>query len=88
MNAPNQGSSLSQDSSLNRTPWEHFYNSGYKGPNEILQDVLEREQTIISVVKVSYPENETVIRGSLYKLAMMNSIEMSHLGNTLISPNW
>ena len=32
---PIQGSSLSQDSSLNRTPRENCYISGYEGPNEI-----------------------------------------------------
>ena len=31
----NQGSSLSHDSSLNMTPRENFYISGYEGPNEI-----------------------------------------------------
>ena len=51
----NQGSSLSQDSSLNMTPWENYYTSGYEGPNEISQDVLDRAQTVISMVKVSNP---------------------------------
>ena len=50
---PNQGSSLSHDSSLNRTPAKNWYISGYEGPNEISQDVLDREQTVIFVVNVS-----------------------------------
>ena len=33
----NQGSILSLDSSLNRTPRENCYISGYEGPNEILK---------------------------------------------------
>ena len=49
---PNQGSNLSQDSSLNKTPRENCYISGYKGPNEISLDFLDREQTVIFVVKV------------------------------------
>ena len=85
---PNQGSNLSQDSSPNRTPRENCYNLGYKGPNEILQLVLDRAWTILSVVKVSDLEGETVTRGSLYKFIMPNSPEISHLGKTLISPNW
>ena len=36
---PNQGSSLFQDSSINLTPGENCYISGYKGPNEIYEDV-------------------------------------------------
>ena len=83
---PNQGSSLSQDSSLNRTPRENCYISGYKGPNEISQDVSKRENNLISMVKVSDLEGETVTCGILYKFAMLNNPETSHLG--IISPNW
>ena len=83
---PNQGSILSLDSSLNKTPRDNFYISGYEGLNS--QDVLNREWTVISVVKVSDPEGETVTCGSLYKFAMLHNIEISHLGKTLISPNW
>ena len=85
---PNQGSSLSQDSSLNQTPWENCYISGYEGPNEISQDVPDRERTVLSVVKVSNPEGETMTCGSLYKFAILNSLEISHIGKTLISINW
>ena len=46
------------------------------------------EHNLILKVKVSYPKGETVSRGSLYKFAMLNNIETSHLGKTLISPNW
>ena len=85
---PNQSSSLFQDSSLNRTPRENCDILGYKAPNEISQDFLDREQTLISLVKVSYPKGETLTRGSPYKFAMPNSPELSHRGKTIISPNW
>ena len=75
---PNQGSSLFQDSSLNRTPKENCYISGYKGPNKICKDVPEREQTLILVVLVLDPEDETVTRGSPYNFAMLNRPETSH----------
>ena len=85
---PNRGSSLFQDSSLKRTPRENCYISGYEVPNKILQDVIYRARTLISVVKVSDPEGETVTCGSMYKFAMLNSLEIHPLGKTLISPNW
>ena len=85
---PNQGSSLFQDSSLNRTPKENCYILGYEGPNAISQDVPNRAQNLISLVKVSDLDDETVTRGSPYKFFMMNSPEISHLGKTIISPNW
>ena len=85
---PNQGSILSQDSSLNMTPRVNFYISIYEGPDEISQDVLDREHTINYVVKFSGPEGEIVTRGSLYKFSILNSPKISHLGKTLISPNW
>ena len=53
-----------------------------------MQDAANRARTIVSVVKVFDPEGETVTRGSPYKFTMLNSPEISHLGNTLISPNW
>ena len=85
---PSKGSKLSQDSALNKWPRENCYISGYKGPNEILQDVLDRAQIVLSVVKFSDAESETMTCGSLYKFSMLNSPEISHLGKTLISPNW
>ena len=85
---PNQGSSLSLDSSLKRKPRENCYILGYEGPNEILQNVTDREQPIISVIKFSNPEGETVTRGSPYKFIMLNSPKLSHCGKTIISPNW
>ena len=48
----NQGSSLSQDSTLNMLPKENWYISGYESPNEISQDVPDMERTVLSVVKV------------------------------------
>ena len=85
---PNQGSILFKDSTLNRTPWENSYISGYKGPNEIFQDVQYRAWNLVSMVNVSDFGGETVRRGSLYKFAMLKSPEISHLGKTLISPKW
>ena len=61
---PNQGSSLNQDSSLNRKPRENFYISGYKDPNAISQDVLDRGRTLISVVNVLDLDDETGTRSS------------------------
>ena len=67
---------------------KNCYISGYEGPNEISQDVIDREQMVLSVVKVSDPEGETVTRGSLYKFSMLNNTEISHLGKTIMSLNW
>ena len=85
---PIQGSSLFHDSSLNMTPRKNCNISRYKYPNDISQDILDRAQTLISMVKFSYPEGETVTCGSLYKLSTMNNSELSHCGKTIISPNW
>ena len=85
---PNQGSSLSLDSSQKRTPRENCYILGYEGPNEISQDFPYRGWNVLFVVKVSNPKGEKVTHGSLYKFAMLNSIEINHLGKTLISTNW
>ena len=85
---PNQGSNISQDSSLNRKHRENCYILGYEGANEILQDVLDRTQNLIYVVNISDPNDETMTLGSLYKFSMLNSPEISHIGKTLISPNW
>ena len=39
---PSEGSILFYDSFLNRTPGDNCYILGYKGPNEIYEDVIER----------------------------------------------
>ena len=67
---------------------ENLYILGYKGPNQISKDVLERAETLISVIQVSDPEEEIVTCGSPYNFAMLNNFETGHLGKTLISPNW
>ena len=85
---PNQGSSLSSDSSQNMTPRENCYISGYKGPNEIYKDVPKREWNLISLVSVSDPEEETVTHVSPYNFDVLNSPETGQLGKTIISPNW
>ena len=84
----NQGSNLFQDSSLNRTPRENCYISSYDAPNEIYQDVTNRARTLISLVKCSNPNDEKETPRYPYKFAMLNSPEISHLGKTIISPNW
>ena len=53
---------------------------GYKGPNEIFEDVPDSAWTVISVVRISDPEDEIVTRGSPYNLAMLNSHEIGHIG--------
>ena len=85
---PNQDSNLFQDSSLNRTPRDNCYISGYKAPNEIYQDVLDMEWTLISVVKFLDPKGEIVTRGSPYNFYVLNSPVTGHLGKMIISPNW
>ena len=45
-------------------------------------------QTVLSVVEVSDLEDETVTRGSPYKLAILNSPITGHLGKRIINPNW
>ena len=87
MLSPNQGSSLFQDSSLNKTPRENCNISGYKDPNEILQDVPYRTWNLLSVVKFSDLEGETLTHGSPYNFTILNNPETSHLGKTLVSPN-
>ena len=76
---PNQGSSLFEDSFLNRTPRDNCFISGYEGPNESFQDFPNKAWNLISMVKLSDPDDETGTRGSSYKFAMLNSPEISHL---------
>ena len=45
-------------------------------------------QTLFHMVHFSDPEWERVTRGSLYKFAMLNSPQNSHLGKLSISPTW
>ena len=54
---------------------------GYEGPNEIYQDVTEREQNLISLIKVSDPEDETVTHGSPYNFVILKSPKNVTLGN-------
>ena len=85
---PNQGSSLSQDSSLNMTPGENCYISGYRGPNVIYQYVIERAQTLRSVVEFLDAKDETMTCVNPYNLPMLNNPETGYLGKMIISPNW
>ena len=61
---------------------------GYEYPNEIYQDVPDQEWTVIFVVKISDPDDETVTRGCPYNVAMLNSPEIGHFEKMLISTNW
>ena len=70
---PSKDSSLFQDSSLNKTLGENCDIASYKDPNEVLQDLLDREQTVLSMVKVLDHDDEMGTLGILYKFAMLNS---------------
>ena len=70
------------------TPGENFYILGYKGPNEIPEDVSESEWPLHSVVCVSDPEYEAVTCVSPYNFVVLNRPVTSHLGKMLITPNW
>ena len=85
---PSYGSSLFQNSSLNRTPVENFYSLGYRGPNGIYEAVPKRARNLISMVWISYPEDEIVTRGSPYNFTVLNSPVTGHLGKMIINPNW
>ena len=70
------------------TPGENFYSIGYGGPNGILEAVLEREQNLIFVVRISEPEDEPMRCGIPYNFTIMNSLVTGHLGKMIINPNW
>ena len=61
---------------------------GYRGPNGILEDVPERARTILSMVQILEPEEETVTRGMPYNFVVLNSPVTGHLGKRIINPNW
>ena len=67
---------------------ENCYISVYEGPNEISQDFPNREWNLVSVVKFSDLEGETMTLGSSYKFAMLKSPEISNLGKICISTDW
>ena len=85
---PSQGSILFQNSSLNRTPRENFYSLGHIGPNGIHKDFPEIKRTLISMVRISEPEDELVTRGMPYNFTVLNSPITGHLGKMIINPNW
>ena len=84
---PSYGSSLFQNSSLNRTHGENCYILGYRGPNKIPEDFPQRERTLISVVQSSDLEYETMTYGMLYNFAVLNSPVTGYLGKMIIIPN-
>ena len=59
---------------------------GYKGPNEIIEDAPKRPWTVLSVVRISDLEDETVTRGTLYNFVVLNSPVTGHLGKMIINP--
>ena len=61
---------------------------GYRGPNGIPEDVLERELNLISVVWISKPEYEPVTCCMLYNFSVLNSLVTGHLGKMIINPKW
>ena len=61
---------------------------GYRSPNGILEDFIERAQTLILVVQISDLEDEPVTRGILYNFAVLNSPVTGHLGKMIINPKW
>ena len=85
---PSKGSSLFQNSSLNKTPRENCYSLGYRGPNGIPEDVPERAWTLHSVVRISEPEDEPVTRDIPYNFTILNSPVTGHLGKMIIKHKW
>ena len=59
---------------------------GYKGPNGIPEDVLERENILIAVVGISDSKYEPVTRGMPYNFVVLNSPVTRHLGKRIINP--
>ena len=51
---------------------DNFYISGQEGSNQISQYFLDREHTLIFVVRFSDPEDETMTRGIPDKFAILN----------------
>ena len=82
------GSSLFQDSSLNKTSGVNCYILGYKSPNENFEDVPKMERNLLSQIQFSDPSDETVTCGSPYTFVVLNSPITGHLGKMIISPNW
>ena len=70
------------------TPGENCNILGYRGPNGIPEDVLERARTLILVVQISDSEDEPVTRGIPYNFVVLNSPVTGHLGKRIINPKW
>ena len=52
------------------------------------EDVIERERTLILVVRILDSEDEPVTRGTLYNFYVLNSPVTGHLGKRIINPKW
>ena len=61
---------------------------GYRGPNGIPEDVIERAQTLISMVQIYEPEDEPMTCGMPYSFTILNSPVTGHLGKMIINTNW
>ena len=61
---------------------------GYRGPNGIPEDVIEKAWTLILVFQISYSEDELVTRGMPYNFVVLNSPVTGHLGKRIINPKW
>jgi len=70
------------------TPGENCNILGYRGPNGIPEDVLERARTLILVVQISDSEDEPVTHGMPYNFVVLNNPVTGHLGKRIINPKW
>ena len=61
---------------------------GYKGPNEISEDVPERAQNLVLLVQILDSEYEPMTHGMPYNFIVLNSPVTGHLGKMIINPNW
>ena len=60
----------------------------YRGPNGILEDVLERARSLLSLFQSSDSEDQPVTHGMLYNFDVLNSLVTGHLGKRIINPEW
>ena len=60
----------------------------YKVSNEIYEEFIGREWTVLSLVQVANLEDEMMTGGSPYNFDVLNILETGHLGKMITSPNW
>ena len=61
---------------------------GFRGPNEIFEDVPKRVWNLISFFQISDSEDEPVTRGMLYNFTVLSISVTGHLGKRIINPKW